>query len=432
LNLLQTLWLVPALPLAAFLAILLGGRLLPRRAIAVLGTAPAAAAAALAVAIAWSFIASPPSGGAFVSPHWTWIDVGDPASPAGHFLAQAGLYLDPLAVVMMLVVTVIGFLILLYSTQYMAGDESYGRFFAYMNLFVSMMLVLVLADNLLFLYLGWEGVGLCSYLLIGFWYREQKNVNAAMKALDMDAIYLAFDVDPSRLMKVLPSMADMGFSGVNLTVPLKQVAFKGLRNLDKSARLLGAVNTVEFRTGGLKGYNTDGIGFQLAIKEAFGVVIADRSVFVLGAGGAGRAVAITCATNGASSVALTDMDARRAALTAKEIHGITRSCMVKVIPANQQAWRRACGEADIVVQATPIGMKQTDKSLLPQSAFRRGQLVFDLVYMYPETVFTKAAKVSNGLGMLLHQGAASFEIWTGKRPPLDVMRKALEKAVYHA
>ena len=170
------------MPLAAFLAIVLGGRALPRRAIAILGTAPAGAAAALAVAIAWSFIASPPPGGAFVSSHWTWIDVGNPASSAGHFLAQAGLYLDPLAVVMMLVVTVIGFLILLYSTQYMAGDESYGRFFAYMNLFVSMMLVLVLADNLLFFYLGWEGVGLCSYLLISFWYKDAVNVRAGRKA----------------------------------------------------------------------------------------------------------------------------------------------------------------------------------------------------------------------------------------------------------
>jgi NADH-quinone oxidoreductase subunit L len=170
------------LPLAAFLAILLGGRALPRRAIAVLGTAPTAAAAALAVAVAWNFIASPPPGGAFVSPHWTWIDVGDHTLASGNILAQAGLYLDPLAVVMMLVVTVIGFLILLYSTQYMAGDESYGRFFAYMNLFVSMMLVLVLADNLLFFYLGWEGVGLCSYLLISFWYKDAANVRAGRKA----------------------------------------------------------------------------------------------------------------------------------------------------------------------------------------------------------------------------------------------------------
>jgi NADH-quinone oxidoreductase subunit L len=170
------------LPLAAFLALVLCGRALPRRAIAVLGTAPAAAAAALAVAIAWNFIASPPPGGAFVSPHWTWIDVGDHTLASGHILAQVGLYLDPLAVVMMLVVTVIGFLILLYSMQYMAGDESYGRFFAYMNLFVSMMLVLVLADNLLFFYLGWEGVGLCSYLLISFWYKDAANVRAGRKA----------------------------------------------------------------------------------------------------------------------------------------------------------------------------------------------------------------------------------------------------------
>jgi NADH-quinone oxidoreductase subunit L len=79
--------------------------------------------------------------------------------------------LDALSLVMTLVVTVVGFLIHLYSTEYMADDEGFSRFFAYMNLFVASMLVLVLADNLLLLYLGWEGVGLCSYLLIGFWYR---------------------------------------------------------------------------------------------------------------------------------------------------------------------------------------------------------------------------------------------------------------------
>ena len=104
-----------------------------------------------------------------------WIAVGG-------FTPQIGFYLDALSLVMMLVITFVSFLIHLYSAEFMEGDEGYSRFFAYMNLFVASMLVLVLADNLLLLYLGWEGVGLCSYLLIGFWYRDPANGLAARKA----------------------------------------------------------------------------------------------------------------------------------------------------------------------------------------------------------------------------------------------------------
>jgi shikimate dehydrogenase len=259
--------------------------------------------------------------------------------------------------------------------------------------------------------------------------------NAALAALGMDAIYLAFDVEPSRLMKVLPAMADMGFGGVNLTVPLKEVAFKGLRSLDASARMLGAVNTVEFLPQGMKGHNTDGQGFRRAIEEAFKSSLKGMSVLVLGAGGAGRAIAITCAVNRADVVAITDVDAKRSKRVAKEIRAIAPACEVKLISSEQQAWIEACGNAGLVVQATPVGMKKDDKSLLPPSAFRRGQLAFDLVYMYPETAFMQAArkagaKAANGLGMLMHQGAVSFEIWTGKKPPIAAMRNALEKAVY--
>ena len=259
--------------------------------------------------------------------------------------------------------------------------------------------------------------------------------NATLAALGMDAIYLAFDVEPSRLMNVLSAMADMGFGGVNLTVPLKEVAFQRFRKLDKSARLLGAVNTVEFLSDGMKGHNTDGHGFCRAIKDSFGSSLAGMSVFVLGTGGAGRALAITCAVNRAGVVAITDVDTSRGRRVAKEIRTIAPMCEVKLIPPDKWAWIEACGNADLIVQATPVGMKKGDKSLLPSASFRRGQLVFDLVYMYPETAFMKAArkagaKVANGLGMLMHQGAVSFEIWTGKKPPIVVMRKVLEKAVY--
>lgn len=258
--------------------------------------------------------------------------------------------------------------------------------------------------------------------------------NAAIQALKMDAIYLALDIHPERLMNVLAAMRDMGFGGANLTVPLKEVACRGLAKLDESAQLLGAVNTVKFAPGEITGYNTDGKGFEKAVEEAFDGSIAGKAVFVLGAGGAGRAVALACAGAGVTSISLSDVDSSRSRKLAVEIETKFFIETVNVVTgASEQA--RAAHDADVVIQATPVGMKADDPLLLGPKAFRKGQWAFDLIYMYPETAFMKAAKkggakASNGLGMLLHQGALAFEIWTGVKPPTDVMRKALEKAVY--
>jgi len=261
--------------------------------------------------------------------------------------------------------------------------------------------------------------------------------NAALAELGMDAVYLAFDVAPEHLMHVLPAMGNMGFGGVNLTVPLKEVASGGIENRDVSARRLGAVNTVEFTVdGSLKGHNTDGDGFIRALEEAFGAGPAGLSVFILGCGGAGRAVAITSAAEGADRVVLADAEPARASRVREEIceafavpHG------VNACPADPASWARECRQADLVIQATPVGMKKEDVSLLGPEAFCGEQRVMDLVYMYPDTGFTRTArergaKTVNGIGMLLHQGAGAFAIWTGKEPPIKVMRKALEDAVY--
>ena len=172
---LPLLWLIPVLPLAGFLVLALSGSHLARTGIAVVGVGSVGLSALVAVLIGFDFIAAPPPELAFRQMAWIWMDV------AG-FTPKIGFYLDALSLVMVLVVTVVSFLIHLYSAEFMAGDEGYRRFFAYMNLFVASMCILVLADNLLFLYLGWEGVGLCSYLLIGFWYRNPANGLAARKA----------------------------------------------------------------------------------------------------------------------------------------------------------------------------------------------------------------------------------------------------------
>ncbi len=260
--------------------------------------------------------------------------------------------------------------------------------------------------------------------------------NASLQSLGMDAIYLAFDVHPDKLLDVLPAMRDMGFGGVNLTVPLKEVAFNGLNELDDIAKHLGAVNTVQFlEDGTIKGYNTDGYGFLAAIKEAFDRTVKDMSVFILGSGGAGRAVAITCAIEGAGKIAVADIDEERTLRLKNEIAKIAPDTEVTVIPNDIKMWASACGSAELVVQATPVGMKPEDEPLLKSEAFHNGQMIFDLVYMYPATAFMKeavaaGAKAANGLDMLLYQGAKAFTIWTGKEPDIDAMRTALKNAVY--
>lgn len=169
------LWSIPALPFAGFIALALLGRRLSHSSVAAIGVGSSGLSAALALWLGVQFVVSPPPGSAYSQTLWVWLQVGN-------FAPGLTLYLDALSVVMIVVVTLVAFLIHLYSAEHMQAEEGYSRFFAYLNLFVGAMLVLVLADNLLLLYLGWEGVGLCSYLLIGFWYTDPANGRAARKA----------------------------------------------------------------------------------------------------------------------------------------------------------------------------------------------------------------------------------------------------------
>ena len=170
-------WLIPTLPLAAFLILAVFGG--SRKVAALLGTVPVGLSALLVIWTAVTYLSVPPAGHGFSEVLWTWFTIGN-------FSPAIALYLDPLSLVFLFVITFVGFFILLYSTEFMAKEEGFSRFFAYMNLFVFSMLVLVLAKDMLLLYLGWEGVGLSSFLLIGFWYKDAQdagqNAYAARKA----------------------------------------------------------------------------------------------------------------------------------------------------------------------------------------------------------------------------------------------------------
>jgi len=168
----NNIWLIPLLPfISSVLMILTAGRM-PRKLVAILGAGSVGLSALVVLSVGIEFMQSQTPYSVLL---WTWMQVGD-------FAPGFSFYVDQLTIVMMSVITGVGFLIHLYSTEFMQDDSDYSRYFAYMNMFVASMLILVLADNLLLLYLGWEGVGVCSYLLVGFWYKDPANGAASRKA----------------------------------------------------------------------------------------------------------------------------------------------------------------------------------------------------------------------------------------------------------
>src|SRR3989449_3456920 len=179
---LQLLWLLPALPLAGFLAngVLALRRPRAKHAVSIIGVGVLLAALALAIVIVLAFLREG-TPGPLVFPYWEWMPVGD-------LHVTVALQLDQLSAVMLLVVTGVSSLIHVFSVGYMGEDPGYARYFAYLNLFVFFMLVLVLGASFPVMFVGWEGVGLCSYLLIGFWFSEEANANAGRKAFIMNRI----------------------------------------------------------------------------------------------------------------------------------------------------------------------------------------------------------------------------------------------------
>jgi NADH-quinone oxidoreductase subunit L len=178
---LSILWLVPALPLLGAIVNGVGAGRLPRKLVSAIGVASVGLSFAIALACFAEILALSPEQRRVTQTLYTWLQVGD-------FRADVRLMLDPLSAVMMLVVTGVGFLIHVYSTGYMGHEKAYGRYFAYLNLFTFSMLTLVLADNFLVMFFGWELVGLCSYLLIGFWYERPSAAEAGKKAFVVNRI----------------------------------------------------------------------------------------------------------------------------------------------------------------------------------------------------------------------------------------------------
>jgi len=258
--------------------------------------------------------------------------------------------------------------------------------------------------------------------------------NAAFATLGLNWRYLAFEVDPKNLRAAIDGAKAMNFAGLNLTVPHKLLAVEMMDALDESAKVWGAVNTIKFERGknekiSARGFNTDADGVAISLREDLKLDLHGKKVLLLGAGGAGRTAALKLGSEKVAELFLVNRTKSKAEKIAREIK--------KQFPATNVSIGYPKTKIDLLLNATSLGLKPGDASPLDESEFplKQTRAVYDMIYRPAETKLLKAAKESgcktaNGLGMLLHQGAQAFEIWTGKPAPLDVMRRALEQNIY--
>ena len=247
--------------------------------------------------------------------------------------------------------------------------------------------------------------------------------NAAFKHLKLNFVYIPFHVKPEEVGEAIRGMKALGVVGLNVTVPHKIEVMKYLDEITQDAAAIGAVNTICVKGNGLVGDNTDGQGFVRSLVEDEGVTIASKNVVILGSGGSARAIGYALLKEGASRLIFCNRTVSRAEEMARSFQsqGVFVAGMGVIDGADEIT------RADILINTTSAGMKQGDPLLIDPMWIRAGQVVYDIIYSPPETPLLQAAKARgaraiNGLGMLIHQGALAFEIWTGCSAPVEVMR----------
>ena len=258
---------------------------------------------------------------------------------------------------------------------------------------------------------------------------------AALDALGIDARYEAWDVPPEELPSAIERLRSRDLIGANVTVPHKVAAMRLVDRRDALAERVGALNTIVNRDGLLHATNTDVAGIRRALATA-GVEVAGASVLLIGAGGAARAVVVAMREAGARRLTIANRTLAGAAALA-HVAGDVRDVRFAPLEAGDGTFRTAVREAQIIVQATSLGMRHgpaEDATPVPADLFVRGQVAFDLVYIPEQTPFLRAAAAAGartvgGLEMLVGQGAEAFRLWTGQEPPVEVMLAAAREAL---
>lgn len=257
---------------------------------------------------------------------------------------------------------------------------------------------------------------------------------AAFRDTGIKAFYLPLEVRPAQFHRLIRKRKDLVLDGFNITVPYKEAALRGLDGVSPEARAIGAVNTAVRRGNRWFGFNTDWIGFSISLERDERYRIRGKRVWVLGAGGSARAVIYALAKRRAQKIVIANRTLSRAGKMARQYRVLFPKVQFETVRLSKALLKGKDArftDIDLVVNATSVGLKGDDEPLLDPKSFPRRTLFFDLIYRPAETKFIKRARLSghrtmNGLGMLIHQGAEAFRIWTGKKAPVPVMRNAIK------
>jgi shikimate dehydrogenase len=248
--------------------------------------------------------------------------------------------------------------------------------------------------------------------------------NAAFDEDGLDFVYVCLDVDPEDLPAAVLGLKALRFRGFNVTMPHKRAMVPLVDGLDDGARVSGAVNTVVIEASGMRGYNTDGGGMVMACEEA-GIELSGKSVLLLGSGGTASAIAVAFCEAGVGDLHIANRDTEHAAhlqdkLRQTGVERLSVSSLASLEP-----------DADVIVNATPLGMKEGDPLPLPPEYVQRGRAICDVVYRPgKETPLVRLAKERGahhvaGGRMLLYQGVLAQKLWTGRNPNVEAMDRAI-------
>lgn len=265
----------------------------------------------------------------------------------------------------------------------------------------------------------------------------------ALDALEMDARYVRVEVEPGSVSEAFDQLYEAGIRGINVTVPHKLEALEACHAVDPAAESMGAVNTIVFDQDGRRtGFNTDGPGFARAIREEFSVDLGDLKVVIIGAGGgAGRAIATQCVIENCSQVILANRTVEKLTPMKEQLSQLVHRedlegprDRIETLALTDPALEEAIDSSELIINTTSVGLKASDPSPFPSRWVEPHHLVYDTIYNPKRTRLLRdaeaqGARISNGLSLLIHQGALSLEYWLNRDAPLEVMRAGVKNAL---
>lgn len=253
--------------------------------------------------------------------------------------------------------------------------------------------------------------------------------NAAFEHLGIDCVYIPLEVKPENLEIAVEAIRVFNFVGVNVTIPHKRNIVNFMDEIDEEVEILGVVNTVCNKNGKLKGYITDGKGFVKSLKEEGKFTVKDKVAFILGAGGSAYAISGALVREKIGKIYIINRTYENGIKLKEHLKEKMKFTEVEVIPFEKRNERDYWKEADLIINTTSVGMKEGDVSLIEEKNLAYASFIYDIVYNRKTELIKSAEKLGiphlDGISMLIYQGAISFEIWTGRKAPVDVMRRRL-------